>query len=215
MAQRDGVYLTGCNQSAQHFTHLAAGSKRREEELYIFHGGGDDGLQIDGSENRDGGDLRGGCALGNGLLEALAEQLPLRCFAGSADDRDNAQLLPELGDGAQHCCLSNFAAKGVLERGNVGVADFKQLVSLHSQLRDLTRASELRSATPVAITAQRIDVRQNPGRHYKVRLFAGQAQQVEPNGDAVQFQPYKEFLSKGDLFGLGRGIALSGNRLNK
>ena len=77
VAQRDGVHLTGGHQPAKHFAHLAASGQRSQEQLDLFHAGGDDGLQVDGSEHRDRGDLRGGCAFGNGLLEADAQQLPL------------------------------------------------------------------------------------------------------------------------------------------
>ena len=71
------MHLPGSHQSAKHFAHFAAGGQRSQEHLNLFHAGGDDCLQIDGSEHGDRGDLRGGGTLGNGLLEARAQQLPL------------------------------------------------------------------------------------------------------------------------------------------
>jgi hypothetical protein len=80
------VYLTGGHQAAEHFADLAARSERGQEELNLFHAGRDDGLQIDGRENRNGRDLRGRGAFGNCLLETRAQQLPL---GGLPDRRDN------------------------------------------------------------------------------------------------------------------------------
>ena len=77
VAQGDGVHLARGHQAAKHFAHLAARGQRSQEHLHLFHAGGNDGLQIDGSKHGDGGDLRSGCAFGNGLLEASAQQLPL------------------------------------------------------------------------------------------------------------------------------------------
>ena len=70
MAQRDGVHLAGGHQAAEHFAHLAARRQRGQEQLDLFHAGGDHRLQIDGGKHRNGRDLRGGSAFGDGLLEA-------------------------------------------------------------------------------------------------------------------------------------------------
>jgi len=57
VAHGDGVHLPRGYQAAQHFAHLAAGGQRSQEHLHLFHAGGDDGLQVDGGEHGDGGDL--------------------------------------------------------------------------------------------------------------------------------------------------------------
>jgi hypothetical protein len=50
MAQRDGVYLACRDKAADDFPYLAAGSEGGQEELNIFHAGGNHGLQIDGGK---------------------------------------------------------------------------------------------------------------------------------------------------------------------
>jgi hypothetical protein len=51
MAQGNGMYLTRSDQAAKDFTHLAAGSKRGQEQLNLFHAGGDNRLQVDRSKH--------------------------------------------------------------------------------------------------------------------------------------------------------------------
>ena len=162
MAERDGVNLACGDQSAQNFAHLAARGERSKEHLDLFHAGGDHGLQVDGGKHGDRGDLRGGSAFGDGLLEAGAQQLPFGGLPGSGDDRNDAQLLPELGDGAQNGDFSHFAAERMLELRDGGVAGLKLLVGLDGELRNLARTGQLRAAAPVAIAAQGIDIGQNP-----------------------------------------------------
>jgi hypothetical protein len=158
VAHRDGVHLARGNQAAQHFAHLAARGQRREEQFDLFHAGGDHSLQIDGGEHRDRSDLRGGGAFGNGFLETVAQQLPLGGLSDGGDGGDDAKLLPELGNGAQNGHFSDFAAQGMGELGNVCIAQFQLLVGLHSQLRNLAGAGQLRAAAPVAVASEGIDV---------------------------------------------------------
>ena len=158
MSQRDGVDLARGDQAAQHFTHLAAGGERRQEQLDLFHAGGNHRLQVNRSKHRDGGHLRGGGAFGNGFLEAQAKQLPLRSLAGSGDNRNDAQLLPELGDGAQNGGFGDFPTQGMRELGKGGVARLQQLVGLDGQGRNLAGAGQLRAAAPVAVASEGIDV---------------------------------------------------------
>ena len=188
MAERNGVDLASGDQAAQNFTDLAACCERGQEHLHFFHACGDDCLQVDRSKHGDGGDLRSGRALSNRLLEARAEELPFGSGAGSRDDRDDAKLLPKLGDGAQNSAFCDFAAQGVLERRDGCIACFKQFVGLDGELRNLARAGKLRAAGPVAIAAKGVHVGQNPSGHNKVRLFAGLSQQVEAHGYAVCLQ---------------------------
>jgi hypothetical protein len=67
------MHLTRCNQATQNLAHLAAGGKRGQEQLDIFHTGGNYGLQVDGGQHGDGRHLGGGGPLGNGFLVTLAE----------------------------------------------------------------------------------------------------------------------------------------------
>ena len=112
----------------------------------------------------------------------------LAVCAGRGDHRNDAKLLPELGDGAQNGAFRHFAAQRVLERGDGGIARLQQLVGLDGQLRNLARAGQLRAAAPVAVAAKRVHVGQNPGRHNKVGLLAGLSQQVQTHCHAVCLQ---------------------------
>ncbi len=133
------MYLAGGYQAAKHLADLAAGGQWGQEQLNLFHARGDHGLQIDGGKHGDGRNLGGGGAFGNGLLEASAEQLPLGWLAGGRNDRDDPQLLPELGNGAQNSAFGHFPAQSMLQRRDGGIARFKLLVCLHGQLRNLAR----------------------------------------------------------------------------
>ena len=137
VAQRDGVNLARGHQAAQHLAHLAAGGERGQEQLDLFHAGGDHRLQVDGGKHRDGRHLGGGGAFGNGFLETQAQQLPLGRLAGSGDDRNDAKLLPELGDGAQDGAFGHFPAQSAGEFAKGRVARLQQLVSLDGKLRYL------------------------------------------------------------------------------
>ena len=136
-------------------------------------------------------------------------------LAGRGDNRNDAKLLPELGNGAQNCAFSDFAAQGMLQRRDGGVARLKQLVGLDGQLRNLAGAGKLRAAAPVAIAAKRVHVGQNPCRHNKVGLLAGLSQQVQAHCHAVCLQAYQQLLGKRDVFGVGGRIPLTRNGLNK
>ena len=50
MAEREGVHLPGRHESTNDFAYFAAGRERGEEQLHIFHAGGDDRLQVDGGK---------------------------------------------------------------------------------------------------------------------------------------------------------------------
>ena len=139
----------------------------------------------------------------------------LAVCAGSGDHRNDAKLLPELGDGAQNRGFRHFAAQRVLERRDRGVACLEKLVGLDGQLRNLARAGQLRAATPVAVAAQRIHVGQNPGRHDKVGLLAGLSQQVQAHCDAVCLQANQQLLGKCNVFGIGGRIPMTRYGLNK
>jgi hypothetical protein len=97
-------------QAAQYLAYLAAGGERGQEQLHIFHAGGNHRLQVNGGKYGDGSHLGGGGAFSYGLLETLAEQLPLSSLTWGGNDRNNAKLLPELGDGAQNGSFSHFPA---------------------------------------------------------------------------------------------------------
>ena len=58
LAAKQKEHLPRSNQSAQHFAHLAACRQRGKEQFYLFHAGSDYGLQINGSQHRNRGDLR-------------------------------------------------------------------------------------------------------------------------------------------------------------
>ncbi len=204
MAHVGGVYLASGGQSAHNFANLAARCERGEEEFHIFHAGGDDSLQVDGGEDADGRDLRGGRAFGDGLLEALTKRLPEGRLSSIRNDWDDAELFPELVECAQNSGLSHFAAEGIANLTSVLVALFKLLGCLDGELGDLARASKLRSATPVAIATQSIDVGKNPSGYDVVGLVARLPGQIEPNGDAIGFQTDQELFRSLDK--LERGL---------
>jgi hypothetical protein len=115
MTHRKGVDLARGHQTTQHLAHLAAGGERGQEQLDIFHAGGNHRLQVNRGQHGDGRNLGGGGAFGNGFLETLAEQLPLSSLAGGRNDWDDAKLLPELGDSAQNGSFGHFSAQSAGE----------------------------------------------------------------------------------------------------
>ena len=179
---------------AQNFAYLAAGRQGRKEEFYLFHGGGNHRLQINGSEHRNSRHLRGGCTLRDGLLIALPQQLPVRRLPWSRKRGNDAQLLPKLGDGAQNRLFSDFPAQKTGKLGDVGVSRLEPLVGLNGQWRDLARTGQLRAPPPVAVSPQGIHVGQDPGSNHVIGLLAGVTQQVQPHGYAVLLKPYQQFL---------------------
>lgn len=200
MAKRYGMHLPGGDETAEDFAYLAARCERGQEQLDVFHAGSDYGLQVNGREDRDGRDLRSGCSLGNGFLEAEPEQLPLGRLAGRGDDRNNTELLPKLSNGTEHGGFRNFPAQGVLKLWNCCFRNFKQLVCLHGELRYLAGPGELGAATPVPVATERIHVGQYPGGDHKIGLLAGLTQQVEAHRHVVSFKTNQQFFSQGDLF---------------
>ena len=54
--------------------------------------------------------------------------MPLGSLAGSGDDWNDAELLPEFGDGAQNSAFCHFPAQRMGEFGKSCVARFQQLV---------------------------------------------------------------------------------------
>src|SRR5580698_6486061 len=89
------------------------------------------------------------------------------------------------------------------------------LVSLYGERGNLSRSSELRVTTPVAVATKGIHVGQHPGGNYEVRLFAGLAQQVEADGDSVELKPYQKLFRKRDMPLIGGGILLPGYGLDE
>src|ERR1700729_2862227 len=104
-------------------------------------------------------------------------------LAGSGEHRDDAQLLPELSDRTQDSGLGDFAAESMLQLRDRGVARFKKFVGLDRERRNLTRARQLRAATPITIAAQRVDIGQNPCCDNEVGLLAWLSQKVQPNNN--------------------------------
>jgi hypothetical protein len=215
MAHCDGVDLARRHQTAQHLAHLAASGQRSQEQLNLFHTGGNHGLQIDRSQDRDGCYLRRRRTLGNGLLIALAQKLPFGGLAWRRDDWNDPELLPQLGDGTQHGPFGHFAAERMLEARNGGFSCFEQLVGLHCELRHLARTCQLRIATPVAISAQRIYIGQNPARDNKVRLLGRLALQIEAHGDIGRFQADQQLFGERNVFRIWSCIPLTGYGFNK
>jgi len=113
--------------------------------------------------------------------------LPLGCLASGGDYRDDAQLLPKLGDGADDRRLGDFPAQGLLQMSNGCVATFQLLVDVHCELRNLPRAGQLRAASPVAIAAKGINIGKNPASYHEVGLFAGLSKKVEPYHNSFIF----------------------------
>ncbi len=136
----------------------------------------------------------------------MAEQLPLGRLAGSGDDRNDAKLLPKLGDGAQNGGFGHFPTQRLRELGKGGVARLQQFVGLDGQLRNLARAGQLRAAAPVAVAAQGIDVGQNPASHHKVGLFARLTQQIQPHSHAVGLQAHQQLFGESNMLGVRSGI---------
>ncbi len=207
--------LAGGDQAAQHFAHLASCGQRSQEELNLFHAGGDYRLKIDGGKHRNGRDLRRRGAFGDGLLIAMAKKLPLGRLAGCRNRWDDPQLLPEFGDGADNRGFAHFAAEGVLQLRDRRVVGFKQFVGLNRQLRYGPGPGELGVAPPVPIAAQGVDVGQNPGGNDKVGLFSGLSREIQPNRNSIIFKPNQQFLGRSNLARIRGRIAPSTNRLDK
>jgi hypothetical protein len=210
------MHLTRGNQATQNLAHLAAGGKRGQEQLDIFHTGGDHGLQVDGCQHGYSRDLRGGGTLGNSFLVTLAEQLPLSSLARGRNDGDNAKLLPKLGDSAQNSGFGHFSSQcaGELAQGCV-TACVQQLVSLNGQLRNLARTCQLGNAAPVTVAAQGINVRKNPAGNHEIRRLAWQAQQIQPHNHAVSLQTHQQLFGYGNIFTVRSGLAPADYSLNK
>ncbi len=136
-------------------------------------------------------------------------------LAGGGDNRNDAKLLPELSDGAQNSGFSDFAAQGMLESRDSGVARLEELVSLYSQRRNLAGAGKLRAATPVAVAPERIHVWQNPCRYNEIGVLARLSQQVQTHCHAVCLQAYQQLLGKRNMFGIGGRIPMTRYGLNK
>ncbi len=135
---------------------------------------------------------------------------------GRGDDGNDAQLLPELGDGAQNAHLRDSLAKRLLEFGDIRLSvALKALVKLDGERRNRARAGKLRRPAPVAIAAQGIDIWEHPGRDYVIRLLAGSSQKVEAYRDALLFEPDQQILGMSDLFLIGSAVALAGYRFYK
>ncbi len=124
-----------------------------------------------------------------------------RCLAWSRHHRNNAQLLPEFGDGAENSGFRHLAAERMPQLRDGGVARLKMLVGLDGQRRNLARSRQLRAAPPVAIAAKSIDVGQNPSRHNEIRLLARLSKQVQANGHAFRFEANQQVFRQGDNFG--------------
>ena len=93
----------------------------------------------------------------------MRSKLPLGRLPTGCDYRDDAQLLPELRDGANDGGLGDFASQGLLQVGDVVVATFQLLVDMHCELRNLAGSRQLRAAPPIAIAAERVHMgRPNP-----------------------------------------------------
>jgi len=195
VSEGDGVDLPGCDQAANDFAYLAARGERGEEQLHVFHAGSDGGLQVDGGKYRNSRYLRGGSSLGDSALEARAEQLPLGGLAAGGNDRNDAELLPEFGNGADHCGLGDFLAKRLFQVGNVGVAGFKVLINVDGELRNLTRSSQLRATPPVTISTERIHVGQDPGGYNEIGLFTWLSQEIEPHRNSIIFKPDEKIFA--------------------
>jgi hypothetical protein len=133
----------------------------------------------------------------------------LAVCTGSRDNGNDAQLLPKLGDGAQNGAFGHFPAQRMGQLGKGRVAGFQQFVGLDGQLRNLARTGQLRSATPVAVAAQSIDVGQNPTGHHKIGELAGQAEQIQAHGHTVCLQADQQLFSQGNVFWIGGGVALA------
>ena len=134
---------------------------------------------------------------------------------GRGDHRNDAQLLPQFGDGAQNRRFRHFPAQRVLQLRDGGVAGFKKLVGLDGELRNRARPGQLRAAPPVAVAAQGVDVRQNPAGHDKIGLLAGLSQQIQAHCNAFGFQANQQVLGQGDNFGGGSRAAFTGYGFNK
>jgi hypothetical protein len=215
MAHGNRVDLPRRHQPAQYFAHLAARRQGSQEQLNLFHARRNHGLQIDRSQYGDRRHLRRRRSLGNRLLVAMAQELPLCRFARRSDNWNDPQLLPKLGDPPQHCSFRHFPAERMLQRGNRRVSRLKLLVGLHRQLRHLARTSQLRATAPVAVSAQRIHIRQNPACHHIVRVLTRLALKVQAHRHIVRFQANQQLFGKGDVFGIGSRIPLTGYGFNK
>jgi hypothetical protein len=201
--------------AAQHFAHLAASCEGSQEQFNLFHARGNHSLKIDRSQHGDRRHLRRRSSFSNGLLIALAQELPLGSLARRRDNWNDPQLLPQLGDGSQHGCFGNFTAQRVLQAGDCGVTRLKHLVSLHSELRYLARTRQLWAATPVAVAAECVHIRQNPACHDKIRLFTRLALEVEAHSNIGRFQSDQQLFGEHDVLGIRSCVPVTGYGLDK
>jgi hypothetical protein len=181
--------LTRGDKATQYFAHLAPRGQRGEEELNLFHAGGDYGLEIDGGKHRNRRDLRRRGAFSDGLLIAMAKKLPFGRLSCCRNRGNDAELLPEFGDGANNRGFAHFASKSVLQLGNGQFIGFKELVGLNRQLRHGSGPGELGAAAPVPIAAESVDVRQYPGGNDKVGFLSGLPGEIQPNRNSIIFKP--------------------------
>ena len=86
--------LSSGHQTTQHFAHFASSGKGSQEQLNLFHARRNHSLQIDRSQHRDRRHLRRRRSLGNRLLVAKAQELPLGRFTRRRDNWNDPQLLP-------------------------------------------------------------------------------------------------------------------------
>ena len=143
------------------------------------------------------------------------KQLPLRRAVGRGENRNDAQLLPEFGDGAQNRPFRHFPSQGVLQLRDGGVAGFKMFVGLDGQRRNRARSGQLRAAPPVAVAPQSVDVGQYPTGHDEIGLLAGLTEQIQAHGHAVGLQADQQILGLGDGFGCGSRVVFPGYSFNK
>jgi hypothetical protein len=145
----------------------------------------------------------------------MAQELPLGGLARRRDNWNDPQLLPQFGNRPEHGPFGHFPAERMLQARNCGVSRLEQLVGLDCQLGHLARTGQLRAAAPVAISAQRIDIRQNPACHHKVWLLARLSLKIQAHCHIASLKADQQLFGERNVFGIGSRVLLTGYCFNK
>ena len=118
-------------------------------------------------------------------------------------------------EGAEDGGLGDFTAEGIANLDCGKICRIKLLGGQDGELRNLSRAGELGRTAPVAVAAESINIGKHPAGDDVIGLVAGQAGEIESNGDALRLEAYQEGLGGSDQLESGFGSALAGDGFDK
>ncbi len=173
-----------------HIANARAGGDGREEGFDILFAGYDGLAEIERDERRERGGLAG---VGSGLDllgEARGGELPEGGSSVGLRNGEDAEVLPEFGEGAEDGGLGDlFAELGCQIVGGEGDALGQKIVGGKGEGRDLGGPAGGRRLLPGFVAAEGEDVGEGEGGDDEVWDFGagagGVAEQVERDGAAV------------------------------